>query len=76
MYDTRSSKFIRYIREIFIKYFVFQQSFLTGGSDKKIQFWSFELKDEKEMNSKKVIFNVFCKKLHDDNYLDEKTFVI
>jgi hypothetical protein len=27
---------------------------LTGGSDKKIQFWNFELKDEKENNSKKV----------------------
>ncbi|CAF4418419.1 unnamed protein product, partial [Rotaria sp. Silwood2] len=31
-----------------------RQSFLTGGSDKKIQFWNFELKDEKENNSKKV----------------------
>ncbi|CAF0863198.1 unnamed protein product [Adineta steineri] len=31
-----------------------RQSFLSGGSDKKIQFWTFELKDEKEMNSKKV----------------------
>ncbi|CAF0914831.1 unnamed protein product [Rotaria sordida] len=31
-----------------------RQSFLTGGSDKKIQFWNFELKDEKENNSKKM----------------------
>ncbi|CAF3512285.1 unnamed protein product [Rotaria sp. Silwood1] len=31
-----------------------RQSFLSGGSDKKIQFWNFELKDEKDDNSKKV----------------------
>ena len=33
---------------------LFQQAFLTGGSDKKIQFWNFELKDEKDVTSKKV----------------------
>jgi len=27
---------------------------LSGGSDKKIQFWNFELKDEKDNHSKKV----------------------
>jgi hypothetical protein len=37
----------------------FQQSFLTGGSDKRIQFWNFELKDEQENNSKKVKFCLY-----------------
>ncbi|CAF3740693.1 unnamed protein product [Rotaria socialis] len=31
-----------------------RQSFLTGGSDKKIQFWNFELKDDNENNTKKA----------------------
>ncbi|CAF1066226.1 unnamed protein product [Adineta ricciae] len=31
-----------------------KQSFLTGGSDKKIQFWNLELKDERESQSKKT----------------------
>jgi len=31
-----------------------RKGFLTGGSDKKIQFWNFELKDEKENQTKKI----------------------
>jgi hypothetical protein len=52
-----------------------QQGFLTGGSDKKIQFWNFELKDENENHSKKVDHEEINLKYSNFN-LDEKTFII
>lgn len=58
-------------------FFFFQQAFLTGGGDKKIQFWNLELKNDQETNLNKVCERKISS--HDgfiDDDLDEKTFII